>query len=166
MATASGCARNTSRTSWPTGRLSIGSPFWQVTQTDRAIYDAMAALVCHGVFARFPKVRALSVENGSDWLHDLAKKLKKAERMNVGSFAEPPVDTLRRHVTAAPYYEEDVPALVELMGADQVVMGSDFPHAEGLAEPIRFVDELKGLDSDVVKSIMRDNGRRLLAPLS
>ncbi len=43
-------------------------------------------------------------------------------------------------------------------------MGSDFPHAEGLAEPIRFVDELKDFDAEQTRLIMRDNGRTLLEP--
>ena len=141
-----------------------GGSFRSVTQTDRAVYDAFAALVCHGVFARHPKVRALSVENGSDWMHGLLSKLKKAERMNVGEFSESPVETIRRHVWVAPYYEEDVRALADAIGVEHVVMGSDFPHAEGLAEPIRFVDELKELDADETRLVMRENGRSLLQP--
>ena len=141
-----------------------GGPFRGVTQTDRSIYDALAALVCHGVFARHPKVRVLSVENGSDWIHGLFSKLKKAERMNVGAFPEPPADTLRRHVSVAPYYEEDVRALADRIGVERVLMGSDFPHAEGLAEPVRFVDELKELDAHETRLVMRDNGRKLLEP--
>ena len=35
--------------------------------------------------------------------------------------------------------------LIELMGADRVVFGSDYPHPEGMAEPLTFVDELEGL---------------------
>ena len=64
-----------------------GSPFRSVTQTDRAIYDTMAALIIHGVFDRFPNVRVASIENGSDWVHGLLKKLAKAWRMNVRDFA-------------------------------------------------------------------------------
>ena len=85
-----------------------GGPFRSVTQTDRAIYDAMAALIVHGVFQRFPNLRVCSIENGSDWVAGLLRKLKKAERMNVRAFREPPVDVFRRHVSVAPYYEEDV----------------------------------------------------------
>jgi predicted TIM-barrel fold metal-dependent hydrolase len=108
-------------------------------------------------------VRALSVENGSDWIHGLASKLKKAERMNVGAFAEAPVETLRRHVTVAPYYEEDVRAVADLIGVERVVMGSDFPHAEGLEEPIRFLDELKDFSANDTRRVMRENGRDLLS---
>jgi predicted TIM-barrel fold metal-dependent hydrolase len=141
-----------------------GGAFRSVTQTDRSIYDALAALVCHGVFDRHPKVRALSVENGSDWIHGLLAKLKKAERMNVGDFEGSPVEKIKRHVWVAPYYEEDCRALADAIGVERVVMGSDFPHAEGLAEPVRFVDELKEFDAEEIRLVMRDNGRTLLEP--
>jgi predicted TIM-barrel fold metal-dependent hydrolase len=97
-------------------------------------------------------------------MHGLYAKLAKAGRMNVGAFAEPPVETLRRHVSVAPYYEEDVRALADLVGVERVLMGSDFPHAEGLAEPIRFLDELKELSADETRLVMRENGVRLLRP--
>ncbi|MGE4607397.1 MAG: amidohydrolase family protein [Myxococcota bacterium] len=141
-----------------------GSPFRQVTQTDRAIYDAMAALVIHGVFQRFPNVRVCSIENGSEWVAGLLSKMKKAERMNVASFAAPPLETFRRHVWVAPYFEEDVRALAHLIGTDHILMGSDFPHAEGLEEPADFAKQLDGFSADEVCAIMRDNGRSLVTP--
>ena len=141
-----------------------GGPFRSVTQTDRSIYDALAALIVHGVFQRFPNVRACSIENGSDWVHGLLSKLKKAERMNVRAFREPPVEVFRRHVSVAPYYEEDVSALAEAIGIENVLLGSDFPHAEGLAEPLSFLDELKDFTAADVRLVMRENGLRLVKP--
>jgi hypothetical protein len=41
-------------------------------------------------------------------------------------------------------------------------MGSDFPHAEGLAEPSEFEESLEALDAGSVRKIMRDNLRALL----
>ena len=32
--------------------------------------------------------------------------------------------------------------LAELIGVDNVIFGSDYPHPEGLADPISYVDEL------------------------
>ena len=141
-----------------------GGPFRSVTQTDRSIYDALAALIVHGVFRRFPNVRVCSIENGSDWVHGLLSKLKKAERMNVRAFAEPPVEQFRRHVWVAPFYEDDVRALADEIGVDKVLLGSDFPHAEGLADPLAFLDELKDFSPADVRLVMRDNGRGLVTP--
>ena len=61
----------------------------------------------------------------------------------------------------APYYEDDIRTLVDTIGADHVLFGSDWPHAEGLAEPTDFVHDLQGFSDDEVRLIMRDNGLAL-----
>lgn len=40
--------------------------------------------------------------------------------------------------------------------------GSDYPHPEGLAEPLDYYDEFDGLADSVKRKIMGDNARRLL----
>ena len=51
--------------------------------------------------------------------------------------------------------------LVDAIGADHVLFGSDWPHAEGLAEPTDFVHDLDGFSDDEIRLIMRDNGLAL-----
>ena len=138
--------------------------FGQVTQAGRAIYDTLASLVIHGVFRRHPRVRVCSIENGSEWVGMLLRKLAKAYGQMPWEFAEDPVETFKRHVWVAPYYEDDIRALADRVGTGQVLMGSDWPHAEGIADPVRFVDELRGFDADEVRQVMRDNARRLATP--
>ena len=50
----------------------------------------------------------------------------------------------------------------DLLGADRVLFGSDYPHPEGMADPISFVDELAGLPDDDVAKIMGGNMNRLM----
>ena len=51
--------------------------------------------------------------------------------------------------------------VADAIGVERVVMGSDFPHAEGLADPIRFVDELKEFDADLNSvGLVTTKGRR------
>ena len=71
-------------------------------------------------------------------------------------------ETVRRHVWVTPYCEEDFGALAELMGVERILFGSDWPHGEGLAEPMDFVKELDGFDEAAVRRIMRDNALDLL----
>jgi predicted TIM-barrel fold metal-dependent hydrolase len=49
-----------------------------------------------------------------------------------------------------------------LPDVDCLVMGSDFPHAEGLAEPAAFAALLDGLTEAQKRQILRDNAARLL----
>jgi predicted TIM-barrel fold metal-dependent hydrolase len=46
---------------------------------------------------------------------------------------------------------------------DCLVMGSDYPHAEGLAEPADFIKLLDPLDDAVKRRIMRDNADQMLS---
>jgi predicted TIM-barrel fold metal-dependent hydrolase len=142
------------------------TPLYGLLTSDRAISDTMAALVCHGVFERHPRLRVATIESGSEWVGPLIKKLAKAHSMTPGAFPSDPVQTLRDHVWVAPYYEDDIRSLADTIGADRVLFGSDWPHAEGLADPRSFVDDLEGFTDAEVRLIMRDNAEALSRPPS
>ena len=78
------------------------------------------------------------------------------------SFDEDPVEVFKRNIYVHPFHEEDPMGLVELLGADRVLFGSDYPHPEGLADPLSFVDELKALPHGDVAKIMGGNLNRLM----
>ena len=102
---------------------------------DRGISDTFAALICHGVLERFPNLRLASIENGAMWAPDLLRNLRDGHGKMPFAFTEHPVDQFRRAVWVAPYYEDDMAMLRDLLGVDRLLFGSDFPHAEGLPEP-------------------------------
>jgi predicted TIM-barrel fold metal-dependent hydrolase len=114
------------------------------------------------VFHRHPTLRVASIENGSDWVALLAKRLRKKANQMPHVFPDDPLDLLRNNVWVTPYYEEDLGALAELIGVDRILFGSDWPHGEGLADPTQFTQELKGFTDAEVRKIMRDNVRDLL----
>jgi predicted TIM-barrel fold metal-dependent hydrolase len=134
----------------------------RILVSDRAIHDTIAALVVDGVFFRHPTLRVASIENGSDWLALLVKRLKKQANQTPWVFKEDPLEAIRRHVWVTPYCEEDLPALAELIGVERILFGSDWPHGEGLAEPVDFAKELDGFDESEVRNVMRDNALELL----
>ena len=139
-------------------------PLERLLVSDRAIHDTIGSLVCHGVFTRFPDLRVASIENGSDWVYTLMKRLKKLANQLPKSFAEDPADQIRRNVWVAPYFEDDVRKLADTIGVDHVLFGSDWPHGEGLAEPVDFVKELHAFDPAEVRRIMRDNALDFVRP--
>ncbi len=132
-------------------------PLESVLVDDRAIYDTMASMIVHRVFHRHPTLRVASIENGSDWVALLAKRLRKKANQDPRSFPVDPLDVLRTNVWVSPYYEEDLPALADTIGVGHILFGSDWPHGEGLAEPLHFTKELTGFDDDDVRRILRDN---------
>jgi predicted TIM-barrel fold metal-dependent hydrolase len=133
------------------------SPLRGLVTADRAPFDTMAALICHGVFDRFPGLRVATVEMGSDWVRELLRKLAKSWAQSPGGYRQDPVESFRRHVWVSPFQEEDLRGMAELVGADRMLMGSDFPHAEGIAEPVAYVHELEGFSAREVRMIMREN---------
>ena len=136
--------------------------FAQVLVSDRPIQDTIASLIVHGVFTRHPSLRVASIENGSDWMGVLIKHLRKQSNQTPWVFAEDPLETLRRHVWVTPYLEEDLEALAELIGVERILFGSDWPHGEGVAQPLDFTKELGGFDEQAVQRIMHDNCAELL----
>jgi predicted TIM-barrel fold metal-dependent hydrolase len=63
----------------------------------------------------------------------------------------------------APFPEENVRRVVDEVGIEPIVFGSDFPHAEGLAFPGDYVAaQLSGFAEPHVLAIMRDNLARFL----
>jgi predicted TIM-barrel fold metal-dependent hydrolase len=54
-------------------------------------------------------------------------------------------------------------SLLKLLGVKRIIMGSDFPHVEGLAEPASYIKDLENFDytPDECRTVMRDNGLEL-----
>ena len=128
------------------------------------IADTVAALIAGGLFDRFPNIRVCTIENGSEWVSGLLRRLEKAYKQASYAFPEDPVEVFRRHIWVAPYYEDDLLELRDLIGVEQILFGSDFPHAEGLANPTDFVHDLAGFTEEDIKKIMQTNGKGLITP--
>ena len=117
-----------------------------------------------GLFHRHPRLRITSIENGSEWVPPLLQKLEKTYKQLPMLFHEPPLETFRRHVWIVPEYGEDIRWLADTLGIEHVLFGSDFPHAEGYAVPLDWVDELEGFDPDETRKVMSSNMQALLVP--
>jgi hypothetical protein len=133
----------------------------RMTLSASSISDTIAALACHGVFERFPRLRVATIESGSDWLAPLLKKLKKTHGQMPHAFKQSPVERVKHHVWVSPYYEDDLEALKHAIGADHMLFGSDWPHAEGLAVPTDFIHDLTGFDAAETRLVMRENAMGL-----
>lgn len=136
--------------------------FPMVAFADRGIAESLAAMVCHGVFERHPDLRVASIENGAMWVPDLLRNLAGAYGKMPFGFAEDPVEQFRRNVWVAPYYEDDMDLLKETLGIERLLFGSDFPHTEGLPDPVAFTADIPGFDADETRAIMHDNVREFL----
>ena len=128
----------------------------------RPIEDSVSALVCHGALSRFPQLKVAVIENGSTWVEPLLRNMADLYKKMPQDFAENPVDVMKRNIYISPFWEEDLLALGELIGVDHVLFGSDFPHPEGLADPVSYLEALAGAPDEDVRKIMGGNLARLM----
>jgi predicted TIM-barrel fold metal-dependent hydrolase len=89
-------------------------------------------------------------------------KLRSVHRKAVGWFPEDPVETFRRHVWINPFWEDDVHEVLEHVGPERVLFGSDWPHIEGMPAPLDYLRELKDVDADDRRRILHDNAVELM----
>jgi len=133
---------------------------------EKAVHDYLLSMVLENQFAKYPNLRVASVENGAEFLPDLFRKLRSVDKKMRGYFAEDPVEIFKRHIWINPFWEDDLTSVVEWVGADRVLFGSDWPHIEGLPEPREYVRETKRLTDDDRKRVLHDNAMELLNPVS
>jgi predicted TIM-barrel fold metal-dependent hydrolase len=128
----------------------------------RAITDTIASAIGHGLLTRFPGLKIVPVENGSSWVRPLIHDMTSAYAFDPHLFEEDPVAVFKRNVFVHPFHEDDPVGLVEAIGADNVLFGSDYPHPEGMSDPLSFVDELEGLSHEDTAKVMGGNLARLM----
>jgi len=141
---------------------------WALCNTERPLVDTLIALTLHNLFGRHPKVKILSIENGSNWLGHLLKTVDKAAALGRrgpmigGPLPARPSEALLEHLWICPFPEDDVHELIRLIGPDHVLFGSDYPHPEGLREPRDYIRRLEGCDPEVTRKVLRGNTAGLL----
>ena len=153
-------SRRTGQTAWQ----------WMFCYSEIPVQMTLANIVYHNFFERFPNIRIVSAENGANWLPSFLEKMDKMRGMAkngywpCGQLKERPSRIFRRHCYVVAYPEDDVKAIVEKLGGSEcLLMGSDYPHAEGVPTPRDFYAEaLTQLSAADTRAIMHDNGRRLL----
>jgi predicted TIM-barrel fold metal-dependent hydrolase len=138
------------------------STFKMAITHGRTISDTMIALICHGLFERFPNLRLATIETGSNWVDPLFHVLASTYGKRPQQFSEDPRETFLRHVWVSPFFEDDMSNLRDLIGADRMLFGSDWPHAEGLRAPRDFLDEIPSFGASEIDAVMGDNLASLL----
>ena len=143
---------------------------WLNTYGDYPTTATLSALIFDNLFGRFPNIQVVVSECGAEWVPTLVHRMDKARGMGRngpwkgGALKERPSEIFRRHVKVAPYPEDNITAIVDQLGhSDCLVMGSDYPHAEGLAEPRQFADLLCDLPAADQPRILYDNAQYLVS---
>jgi len=143
---------------------------WMHGYSERPVIETLSSFIFWNFFERFPKIKLLSAENGAEWVPAMLVKMDKCRGMAKnghwpgGQLKDRPSRIFARHVAVVAYPEDDIKSIVDQVGnADWILMGSDYPHAEGVEQPRQFASEAcKGLSPELVGKIMYENGMRFM----
>lgn len=127
---------------------------------------ALAGLIFSGVFDRYPELRMCAVHGGGFAPYQIG-------RMNRGYRAKPelaarnihrlPGDYLSRLYVDTVMHDAGVLRfLIDSLGADHVVVGTDYPFEMGEDDPIALVDSVPGIEPAQREAILTGNVDRLL----
>ena len=130
----------------------------------RAIMDTIFSAVGHGMLSRFPGVKIATIECGSVWITRLVEDMLDAYGRMPHMFPEHPLDVLKRQLYVAPFWEDPLQPLIDVIGLDHVLFSSDWPHPEGLADPVGYKEfaRTQDLTDDAIAKIMGSNMYELM----
>ncbi|MDX2378494.1 MAG: amidohydrolase family protein [Acidimicrobiia bacterium] len=123
------------------------------------------AMVFDGVFDRHPGLRGISMEHGAFWLPSWLQALDNTARTarRLLGDRERPSETVRRHLKFSPFAGEPVGWIIDNVGPELLVFGSDYPHPEGTSDPIaRFEAAMPDCDPETLDRFYRGNMEELL----
>jgi predicted TIM-barrel fold metal-dependent hydrolase len=119
------------------------------------LVDALASVIGHGLATRFPRLRFMPVEYASTWIRPFYGKLQRASETQGVLFDEDPVDVFKRNVYYHLFHEPDPKGLIDLgLPVDHMMFGSDFPHPEGMEDPLAYSEVVEGLPAEQQALIM------------
>lgn len=127
---------------------------------------ACSTIICGGVLERFPKLRVVFLESGVGWLPHWLERMDehfKGLGYMVPWLKMPPSDYFRRQCfVAADPDEKTIPYVVESVGADYIVFGSDYPHFDmKFPGAVAAVRDRKDLSTQAKKKILYETPARL-----
>ncbi len=119
------------------------------------LVDALASIFGHGLADRFPGLRFLPVEFASRWIRPFYRKLQRVYDDSPVLFDENPVEAFNRSVWVHAFHEADPKGLIDLgIPVDHIMFGSDFPHPEGMSDPLAYSEVVAGLSMEQQSFIM------------
>ena len=122
---------------------------------------SLSTMVYDGVFERFPKLRAATVESMGSWVGEWIERFDyRYQYMRHTSQMKRPIrEYLARNIWInADPSEKLLPYIVQFAGDEKFFVGSDYPHAEGFTKPVETMRELlSALPTQSVDKILGAN---------
>ena len=129
--------------------------FTRLSSQKDNLVDAMASIIGHGLATRFPGLRFMPVEYSSNWIRPFYTKLQRTYEEAPVLFDEDPVEIFNRNVWVHAFHEPDPKGLIDMgIPVDHIMFGSDFPHPEGMEDPLAYSEVVADLSPEQQAFIM------------
>jgi uncharacterized protein len=144
-----------------------GSVFSFAMGATGQLIPAMASLVTDLLFERFPKLKIVSVEAGCGYAAYLMDRLDEKHDILRAMLPAPmtlkPSDYIRRNCWfVAEPDERTIGAMLDLVGEDKILWGSDFPHVDSTLEaPSLIRRSVADLSPERQAAVLGENARRV-----
>ena len=127
---------------------------------------AVAAIIASGMLDRFPGLRVGVVETGHGWLAAWAFRLDEIAEMT--EYAIAPIRRKPSEYVAGPQYfhsiemhegEGTVRSIIELLGPDTLMFGTDYPHTEcWYPKSVETILGWRTISEEAKRKLLWDNG--------
>ena len=129
------------------------------------LLPAMASLVLDLLFERFPRLKVASVEAGCGYAAYLMDRLDEKHHFfrALSPMQRKPSDYIRDNCYFVAEPEERcIGAMLELVGEDNILWGSDYPHVDSRLDAAQLIREsVAGLDAASRSRVLGTNALRL-----
>jgi uncharacterized protein len=128
---------------------------------------ALLSLIEGGVFSQNPGLRVAILEAGSGWLPYWLWRLDEIEYRKLANevadrVKKPPSNYFREHCWIAFEPGEALfDNVLEHVGADRFLLGTDFPHLDHDSDPVTLLLETRSLSSDTIRRLCWENAASL-----
>jgi uncharacterized protein len=142
--------------------LSVGKDQGNFLRFKLTVVGAFHQIVTNGIPQQFPKLRFGFIETSSQWVPFLVNDLaRRFARQGWDLPVEHLLKEMRLYVTCQ--NDDDLPYVLKYAGEDNLVIGSDYGHADNATEmeALRHLKERTDVDDRIKKKILEDNPKAL-----
>lgn len=135
----------------------VGNPI----ETTRSIAD----VVFSGVLEAYPKLKLCFAHAGGTvpFIRGRFEHGYHVRKEPKAKLKRPPSESIKLlYFDTITHWESALKFLVDTVGADRIVVGSDYPFDMGPAEPVRFVERAPGISDADKEKILSGNAKKLL----